>query len=145
MMRNEGATMSRPTKLTPQLEALILDALRRGNTRAAAAESVGIDRTQLWRWMQRFAPFRNAITRAEAEAEVKAVGAIHDAYDAGDWKASLAWLERRRHAEWGKVDRVEVEIRRAAEQIAGQTGADPDWLVKRAAEIAARAQGVETS
>lgn len=36
---------------------------------------------------------------------------------------------------------IELEISRAAEKIAAQTGADPDWLVKRAAEIAAEATG----
>lgn len=37
------------------------------------------------------------------------------------------------------VQPIDLEIRRAAEQIAERTGADPDWLVKRAQEIAARA------
>lgn len=38
------------------------------------------------------------------------------------------------------VQPVELEIRKAAERLAAATGADPDWLVKRAAEIAAEAQ-----
>jgi hypothetical protein len=100
--------MARPGKLTPQVEARILDALRRGNTRTAAAEAAGIDRTQLWRWMERFATFRNEVTRAEAEAEVDAVDTIRDAYRAGDWKAASWWLERQRHADWGKQDRLEI-------------------------------------
>lgn len=37
---------------------------------------------------------------------------------------------------------IELEVRRAAEKIAAQTGADPEWLVKRAQEIAAEATGV---
>lgn len=37
------------------------------------------------------------------------------------------------------VQPIDLEIRRAAEKIAAQTGADPDWLIKRAQEIAAEA------
>jgi hypothetical protein len=40
------------------------------------------------------------------------------------------------------VQPIELEIRRAAEAIAARTGADTDWLVKRAEEIAAEATGV---
>lgn len=37
------------------------------------------------------------------------------------------------------VQPIDLEVRRAAEHIAAQTGADPEWLVKRAQEIAAEA------
>lgn len=37
------------------------------------------------------------------------------------------------------VQPIDLEIRRAAERIAQVTGGDPDWLIKRAQEIAARA------
>lgn len=40
------------------------------------------------------------------------------------------------------VQPIDLEVRRAAEKIAAQTGADPEWLVKRAQEIAAEASGV---
>jgi hypothetical protein len=133
--------MARPTKRSATTEAAILTALRGGMTRTAAAESNGVDRTQLWRWMTRSATFRNAVAAAEAQAEVRATITLRQAGET-DWHAALAWLERRRHADWGKVDRVEIEIKRAAARIAAQTGADPDWLVKRAAEIAENETGV---
>lgn len=100
--------MARPTKLTPAVEELILDALRKGNTRTAAAEYVGIPRETLSRWMARSVTFRHAVTRAEAEAEVHAVDALRDGYDDGDWRAALAWLERRRHDDWGRRDRLDL-------------------------------------
>lgn len=34
------------------------------------------------------------------------------------------------------VQPIELEVKRAAEQFAARTGADPDWLVRRAQEIA---------
>lgn len=39
---------------------------------------------------------------------------------------------------------IELEVRQAAEQFAARTGADPDWLVRRAQEIA-QAAGAETA
>lgn len=36
---------------------------------------------------------------------------------------------------------ITVDIRKVAEDIATRTGADPDWLVKRAQEIAKEAEG----
>jgi anti-sigma-K factor RskA len=133
--------MGRPTKLTKALAESILGELRAGATRTAAAESNGIPRETLSRWMARFVTFRHEIMAAEAQAEVRATITLRQAGET-DWKAALAWLERRRHADWGKVDRVEIEIKRAAARIAAQTGADPDWLVKRAAEIAENETGV---
>lgn len=39
------------------------------------------------------------------------------------------------------VQPIELEVKRAAERIAAATGADPEWLVKRAQEIAEEAAG----
>jgi hypothetical protein len=133
--------MARPTKLTEATERAILTALRAGMTRTAAFEAAGVERTQISRWMRRFATFRNAVLEAEANAEIQTTIVIRQAIERGDWRAALAWLERRRRDDWGRVDRIELEIKRAAERVAERTGADPDWLVKRAAEIAA---GVES-
>jgi hypothetical protein len=132
--------MARPTKLTATTQTAILTALRGGMTRTAAAESNGVARETMSRWMARFVTFRHAVMQAEAQAEVRATITLRQAGET-DWKAALAWLERRRHADWGKVDRVEIEVKRVAARIAAQTGADPDWLVKRAAEIAENETG----
>lgn len=135
--------MARPTKLTAVTEKVILDALRAGATRTAAFEAAGIHRSKISVYLRRFAPFRDAVMEAEASAEVRAVVTIRQAVgrpDGGGWRAAAWWLEHRRSDEWGRVDRVEIEIRRAAERIAASTGADPDWLVKRAAEIVATAE-----
>jgi transposase len=120
--------MARPTKMTPEVVKRIADALAAGNTRRAAAAYGGIDEDTLGRWLRRFADFAAHVAN------------ITQAAKDGTWQASAWWLERRQHAAWGKVDRVEIEIRRAAERVAQQTGADPEWLVKRAAEIVAGSQ-----
>lgn len=136
--------MARPTKLTPATEKAILDALRAGATRTAAFEAAGVHRSKISVYMRRSATFRDAVISSEAAAEVRAVVGIRTAINANDWRACAWWLERQRRDAWGRVDRIEIEIRRAAERVAAQTGADPDWLVKRAAEIAA-AEGERSS
>jgi hypothetical protein len=133
----------RPSKYTPERVKRITDALAAGNSRKAAAAYGGITLETLCAWERNFLDFSTAVKSAEAAAEVGHVANIAQAARGGTWQASAWWLERRRHAEWGKVDRIEIEVRRAAERVAAQTGADPDWLVKRAAEIVAAESGAE--
>lgn len=131
--------MARPSKWTDEREQAVLEALRAGMSRRGAAEYAGISVDTLERRMRRFAGFAATVKQAEASVEMRAVRTITQAWDDGEWRAAGHWLERRRHADWGRVDRVEIEIRRVAEQVAAETGADPDWLINRAREIAARA------
>lgn len=100
--------MARPLKYSPQRVEAILGALRLGNTRAAAAAYAGVDDETLRRWMPRFPEFRAAVVKAEADAEVRAVAEIRQAYQAGNWTAAAWWLERRRPQDWGRKDRVDV-------------------------------------
>jgi transposase len=132
--------MARPSKYTPERAKRITDALAAGNSRKGAAAYASITEDTLLNWMRRYSDFSGAVKSAEAQAEVAAVACITQAARNGDWRAALTWLERRRHQEWGRVDRLELEIRETAERVAAQTGADADWLVKRAAEIAAAAR-----
>jgi len=131
--------MARPSKLTPEVETAIVEALTAGASRKAAAEYAGIDETTLSRWMRRYAGFAGVVRSTEARVEVRASLVIRQAFESGDWHAALSWLERRRSSDWSKRDHVEIEIRRVAQEIASQTGADPDWLVRRAVEIASAA------
>jgi hypothetical protein len=52
--------------------------------------------------------FSNAVTRAEAEAEVACTGTIKKAAQDGDWHAAAWWLERRRAEDWGRKDRIDI-------------------------------------
>lgn len=98
----------------------ILVALQGGCTRTAAADAVGIDRTTLFRWMQRDATFSSAVKAAEADAEIDFTEIIRTAakgtqvkkrtliikpdgtkvameeYVPGDWRAAAWWLEHRK-------------------------------------------------
>jgi hypothetical protein len=100
--------MVRPSKYTPERVQRVVEALEGGNTRRAAASAAGIDEGTLERWMRRFAGFAGAVSAAEATAELAHVATIKRAAEDGDWRASLAWLERRRNEDWGRQDRLEI-------------------------------------
>jgi hypothetical protein len=135
--------VGRPTKYTPEVQRRIVEALTAGASRRDAAHYAGIDARQFQRWLHRFAAFAAAVQEAEAGVAVRAALTVRQAFSDGDWRAASWWLERRRREDWGKVDTLEIEVRRAAERIAASTGADPDWLLKRAVEIAAASDRAE--
>jgi transposase len=137
--------MTRGTGYTAERATAIAAALAAGNTRKVAAATGGISEDTFARWLKRYADFAEAIKSAEAEAQASHVANITQAGASGQWQASAWWLERRCPADWGKIDRVEVEVRRVAERVAAETGADPDWLIRRAGEIAAAVASAEPS
>lgn len=131
--------MPRPTKLTPAVQAAIVDAIRNGNTREIAAEVAHVGRTTLFIWLQRgrsakapklYREFANAITVAEAEAVATMVKIVMKAAESTPAVAQW-WLERRHPDDWGRKDRVEVmeTVRRDARKLAEEMGLDPEELI----------------
>ena len=94
--------MARPTKLTPERRDRIVKAMGAGNYLEAAARSAGVHPSTVYRWLERaerepdglYRDFAEEVRRAEADAEVHAVAIVRRAM-AEDWKAALAYLERR--------------------------------------------------
>ena len=76
--------MGRPTKLTEEVQAAIVESIKRGCTFKAAALAAGIAEGTFFKWMKRgeqakkgrFFEFRQAIKKAEAEAVSFAVSCI---------------------------------------------------------------------
>jgi hypothetical protein len=94
--------MGRPSKATDaRIEALLV-ALRAGNTREAAAAHAEIDRTTLYRWLDRTSGLRVRVEKAEADAEVRFTAQVARAAG-NDWKAAVFWLERRRPQSYGRA------------------------------------------
>ncbi len=54
-----------------------------------------------------YAAFRTAVLRAEAEAEVYAVAILHHAMGE-DWRAAMAYLERRHPTRWRTHQQTEL-------------------------------------
>ena len=113
----------RHTKRTPETEAKLFQALSLGATRKAACEYVGIGVSTLHDWCTEFPEFSEALTQAEAKAEMTCVASVVSAAAKGDWRAGESWLKRRRREEWG--DRQEVVIlRQVVEEVQGMAHGD---------------------
>jgi hypothetical protein len=110
--------MARRTKLNPEVQEQIVAAIRAGSFPEPAARAAGIAPATYYRWMRLgreedsglHRDFLEAVRRAEGEAEVHAIAVIRKQMP-GDWRAALAYLERRHSERWG---------RRAAEERAGR-------------------------
>lgn len=115
----------RPTKLTPELQAKICDALRTGNYLETAAAFAGIDKTTLFDWLRRGArstsgiyhDFSRAVEKALADSEARDVALVSKAAAEGIWQAAAWRLERKFPERWGRRDhhRVEAALMAAVE------------------------------
>jgi hypothetical protein len=97
-----------PTKRSPEREQAILNALRIGNTRRAAAQGADITEDTLANWMKRSSAFFGAVEHAEAEAEQRFLGNVAKAAAGNTWQAAAWWLERRRPEDYRKREGVEL-------------------------------------
>lgn len=121
--------MGRPTKLddvillpdgkggqAPRVRwEVIVERVRAGSYPEVAAASVGVSSTTFYKWKTwgedrveggkirkaraGFREFREALDRAEAEAEMVAIANVRNAME-GDWRAAMAYLERRAPRRW---------------------------------------------
>lgn len=91
--------MARPTKYTPERVKRIVDALRGGNTRRAAAWAGGVDIDTFHEWLKRYPAFSDAVKTAEADAELAMVERVRLA-SVDTWQAAAWWLERKQKPDW---------------------------------------------
>ena len=101
--------MGRPTKLTPETQKRIIDALKIGATRLDAALSAGVSYDSFNGWYNagkqaksgRYFQFFQAVDQAEGEARLRYTSVIARAANDGDWRAALEYLKRRDRQNWG--------------------------------------------
>lgn len=126
-------------KMTPERTAALLNGLRLGMTRRAAAGAVGISHTTFYT-MCEDVTFLAAVEKAEAEAEARYQGLVaRAAEDPKTWQAAAWWLERRRHQDYAlraKVD-MTVDIKVEAERLATEYGIDADAAIAEAERVLA--------
>ena len=110
--------MGRRTKLTPEVQKRICDAIRGGNFFEVACEWAGVDASTGYNWIQRgegthpsrrktkqYVEFVDAIRAAEREAEVSLVVKWRQV---DDWRAIAEFLSRRFPERWMPRQRQEV-------------------------------------
>lgn len=123
-------------KLSDARTDAALHALRNGCTREAAAGVAGVGRATLYRWLAADETFRDAVEKAENEAEASFTAAVVAATQK-NWQAAAWWLERRRHESYGRRDRLEmtVDVKALAAKIATEDGLNADDLMAEAERI----------
>lgn len=127
--------MARPTSLTPEVQRIIVEALREGMYREVAATLAGIHRDSLFAWMARgatgeepFKSFSDAVKSAEAEAEREVVREARSGCEG--WQAR-AWLaERRWPSRWGGRVRATVNDELTAVLKRIEAKLDPETYAK---------------
>jgi transposase len=105
------ADTGRPTKFTPEVREIILDAIEAGNYFSVACSIAGVDFSTFSRWMKRgrskapedaeFCAFRKAVKRAEAHGEAKQLGHVTTAAES-TWQAAAWYLERKYPKRWSR-------------------------------------------
>jgi hypothetical protein len=126
----------RNSKLTDARIEAILNALRTGCTRRAAAAVGGIHHSTLYEWMDHDPTLADTIERAEGEAEATFTAIVAKAAITS-WQASAWWLERRKHQDFARREKVEmsIDLRKEAERLAAESGLDPDAVLAEAEAI----------
>lgn len=87
--------------------------------------------------MEADAEFSGAVIKAEADAELRFLGQVAKAAAGNNWQAAAWWLERRQHMDFGRRDRVDmqIDVRKEAERIAAEAGLDVDAILAEAQAI----------
>lgn len=119
-------------KLTPALQAELVKVLAIGNYVETACRYVGLKPATFWDWMKKgqdegsgvYWEFREAMLRAEAQAEVAAIASVRRHFDR-DPRAALEFLARKYPTKWGRNSSVEVNIHSQA-GVARDQGPSPD-------------------
>ena len=128
--------MPRPTKYTPETVSKILEAISTGASYEHAAAYGGISYETFRTWREEFSAFSVAIKKAEAEALVGRLEVIDNAAIDGSWQAAAWWLERKYPDQWGRRDRLELDIKQEAERLAQQYGLEPGQIINLADRMA---------
>ena len=117
--------IGRPTKYHPEIVAAIVASLTVGNTRTDSALLAGINRDTFHEWMKVYPAFSVEVERAEARARQRAVAQLARA-GSRDWRAALAFLERRDRDSWGRHERVEmtIDVDKEIKRIVAESGVD---------------------
>jgi hypothetical protein len=115
MAGKKGRSGAKP-KLTPEIQARVVQAIRGGNYAVVAAAYAGISDKTYYLWKEKgeaqpdtiYGEFLRAIKEAEALSEAEAVAQVRLASrDPKNWAAGMTWLERRFQTRWSRTDRQE--------------------------------------
>ena len=127
--------MARPSKYTAETLTRVEEALSQGATYQLASAYAGITYETFNTWRGKFSEFSDAVKKAEARAAVGWLAQIERAATEGSWQAAAWKLERRYPDDWGRKERLDISIKRMAEQLAAEHGLDAEALIREAERI----------
>lgn len=107
--------MARPSKLTPEVQQKLCDAVRAGNYFCAACAYAQVSYPAFRVWMKRgstassgrYRAFVDAVKKAQADSEL-AITALWQAQIPQNWQAARDFLARRFPRRWGAKDALAV-------------------------------------
>lgn len=126
------AKRGRPTDLTPEIQAKIVEVLVAGNYREIAAHAAGVPLRTMSRWLSQgkkatsgiYREFWRAVLTAEQDAEIRMVKAVVDG--AGqDPKHAQWWLERKAPERWGRDRQIIKELLDRVKSLEAERGTTP--------------------
>ena len=116
------ARVGRPSKLTPEIQATVVQYVRGGNYFSVACRAAGLSYATFQEWMSRgedknadpakpptpeFEAFARSIRKAEADAEASSITLIRTAARTS-WQAAAWYLERKYPDRYGRRERISV-------------------------------------
>ena len=125
-------------KKSPEREKAICDSLEVGNTRRASCVGAGISEDTFARWMAADESFSGRVKEAEAKAEQRFLGHV-SAAALTTWQAAAWWLERRKHEDFGRRDRMDMarELHREGSRMAKENGLEESKVMAEVEAILA--------
>ena len=99
----------RPTKFSEETVSRLLAALADGLTQKQACRACGIGESTLRDWREAHSELEERMTEAREQARQKALAQIKAAGEAGDWRASEAFLKLSFQQDYRKPD-VQVDV-----------------------------------
>jgi len=108
--------VGRPSKLTPEVKARLVEAFQKGAYDDDACRYAGIHPSTFYRWIERgtvepkgeYCEFREAVETAQAEGIIIDLSAIVSAVKSGDWRAAAWKLEHKEPAKYGNRERLDI-------------------------------------
>ena len=115
--KGTGAKSGRPTTYTPERVESFLKNLRSGLPAHRAAAMVGISVSVLYRWLDTYSDFREALLQAETEYQAFALGTVNDGIANGDGHLAMKLLGARFSDEYATSKKVDVRTQRIESSI----------------------------
>lgn len=109
--------VGRQSSLTPELQELVCQAIRSGNTARTSVAFAGIPEKTFYYWLERgreggkdndrYVQFMQAVEKARADAVVRNVDIIQQKARE-TWQAAAWWLERRHPQDWARTEKTQL-------------------------------------